>query len=256
MVRSGILAAALLVAATTAHAGTFVNGAFETGDLSGWTRGSGYWSGGWPLNPADYSLGGPSYNAGADASGVVSSGLDPRTDNTLNMVYSGNYSARVNDSNNNNSVSTLIQSVTNYTDPNIYFAWAAVLQGSHGLTDSDNFTLTLTDDTMGTTLYQRSYSSASAAGTALFTQSSTGWYYTTWQIENLDVSGASGHNFTLALLAADCPYGGHAGYVYLDGFGSVIPPVGVAEPASLALLGMGFVGLGLIRTRRPSPGTA
>ncbi|MGH7155459.1 MAG: hypothetical protein ACREF3_16145 [Acetobacteraceae bacterium] len=256
MVRSGILAAALLVAATTAHAGAFVNGGFETGDLSGWTQGSGYWYGGWPLNPADYSVGGPKYDASANANGIVTPGLDPRTDNKLNMVYAGNYSARANDSNNNYSVSTLTQSVNNYTDSHIYFAWAAVLQGSHGLTDSDNFTLTLTDDTVGTTLYQRSYNSASAAGTSLFTQSSTGWFYTAWQIENLDVSSALGHNFTLALLAADCPYGGHAGYIYLDGFGSVIPPVGVAEPASLALLGLGFVGLGLIRTRRQTSAAA
>ena len=70
------------------------------------------------------------------------------------------------------------------------------------------------------------------------------------------MSPASGHNFTLALLAADCPYGGHAGYVYLDGFGSVRPPVGVAEPASLALLGLGFVGVGLIRTRQLSSSCA
>ena len=64
------------------------------------------------------------------------------------------------------------------------------------------------------------------------------------------MSAYVGDTFTLELLASDCPYGGHWGYVYLDGFGSVIPPVNTPEPDSLALLGAGLFGLGLIRRRR------
>ena len=66
--------------------------------------------------------------------------------------------------------------------------------------------------------------------------------------------GLQGHDFTLELLASDCPYGGHWGYVYLDGFGAVAVPHdpgggGVPEPASMLLLGTG--GLALVaRLRR------
>jgi hypothetical protein len=130
-----------------------------------------------------------------------------------------------------------------------------VLQGSHGLYDSDNFTLQLMDDTKGTSLYNVSYSSASAAGTSLFNPSSTygGWYYTNWQVENLDVSAFMGDTLTLSLLASDCPYGGHAGYVYLDGFGGA-PPVNTTtpEPGSLWLLGSGLALLARRFRRRPA----
>src|SRR6516162_3382310 len=34
----------------------------------------------------------------------------------------------------------------------------------------------------------------------------------------------------LLVSTKDCPYGGHAGYVYLDGFGGIIPPPTTPEP--------------------------
>jgi hypothetical protein len=245
--------AALLLTAAFASADTFTNGNFESGDFTGWTRGSGVLGSGQLTNnlvPSSYLPTGANYNAAYDASGIVTAGLDPHTDNNLNMVYSGTYSARVNDQVQNNSISVISQTVNNYTASNIYFAWAAVLQNSHGPTDSDVFQLTLTDETTSTILYNVTYNSATAPS-GLFTQSSTNWFYTNWQVANLDVSKLQGDTFTLTLLAADCPYGGHAGYVYLDGFGSVIPPPSNApEPASLSLVGASLVGACLYLRRK------
>ncbi len=221
--------------ALPSFAGSFANGGFEDGTLNGWTQGGGYWNGEWPINPSEYLPGGSKYNPNYMVNTVASPGPDPIVGNLLNRVYSGNYSAQINNTVRNNSISVLSQTVQNYTDPFIYFAWAAVLESSHGLTDSDNFILTLTDDTLSKTLYSVAFNSADAQYSNLFHQYGN-WFYTEWQVQQLDVSKNLGDTFTLTLLASDCPYGGHAGYVYLDGFGSA-PPPRVPEPASLILLG-------------------
>ncbi|MGZ3304982.1 MAG: autotransporter domain-containing protein [Asticcacaulis sp.] len=218
---TGLLTGVGLAAiAVSASAQSFTNGSFESGTLNGWTLGGGYWYGGAYPVASDYVPGGANYDASGAVASVTTPGFDPRTDNNLRTVYAGNYSAMVNDANNNYSVSVLTQKVVGYTDPLIAFAYAAVLQDSHGPTDSDAFIITLSDDTTKETLFSYNLNSATAPGT--FTQSSQNWFYTDWLTQSIDVSGRRGHDFTLSMLANDCPYGGHAGYAYLDGFGAVL----------------------------------
>jgi len=231
--RAGLVLIFCLALSFPGFAGTFVNGGFEDGSFNGWSQGAGWWYGGWPLDPASYLPGGSNYSIGANASAVVTQGFDPIVGSNLNRVYNGVYAARVNDWYNNYSVSVISQTVTNYTDPHIYFAWAAVLEASHGSTDSDNFTLLLTDDTSHTQLYKVSYNSYN---NGLIFHPYGNWFYTDWQVQDLDVSAMLGDTFTLTLLGSDCPYGGHAGYVYLDGFGGTPPPP-TPEPGTLMLLG-------------------
>jgi hypothetical protein len=235
-----------------ANASTFNNGGFENKNLSGWTQGGGKWtSGNAPLNPANFAGGTPNNT-------IQSSGTDAITG--ANTVYGGNYSVRVGDSSSGANVSTISQSVTNYTDNNIFFAWNAVLEESHGLTDSGHFSLNLRDDTTGLNVISRGYSSAGAIGSG--TQGVTwntytlntgeNWFSSGWVVENIDLLALNlvGHNFTLSLLAADCYLTGHGGYAYLDGFGAVNPPVGpsaVPVPGAVWLFGsalLGFAGFG------------
>lgn len=126
-------------------------------------------------------------------SAIVTPGPDPKVGSLLNQVYQGNYSARINNWDNMNHVSAISQTVKNYTDPDIYFSWAAVLEESHVLNDSDYFALKLTDDTTATVLKSIGYRSASAPG--IFKQFGS-WYYTDWTLEHLDVSLLSGHDYT------------------------------------------------------------
>lgn len=96
----------------------FVNGGFENGDFSGWTQGAGYWNGS-ALNPAHYLPGGIYYDAGYWQGAITSPGADPIAGAGLNQVYAGNYSARINNGYNDNSVGVVQQTVTNYTAPTI-----------------------------------------------------------------------------------------------------------------------------------------
>lgn len=245
------VAALLLATGSAANAASFINGGFEDGSFSGWTGGGGSWTGSpsSPVNPATYA-------AGTSNNTVTGAALDPITG--APVTYTGSHGARINDRNNDYSVSTLSQSVSNYTDNSIFFAWNAVLQASHDLTDSDYFSLTLRDDTDGIDLVNRAYSSAGSigAGASGVTWTTYGdWFSSGWVVELIDVAalGALGHDFTMTLLASDCPYGGHAGYVYIDGFGSTAPPGGdVPEPASLALIGLGLAAVAGLRRRYSS----
>ncbi|WP_309646680.1 PEPxxWA-CTERM sorting domain-containing protein [Phenylobacterium sp.] len=243
--------------AGTASADSFVNGGFENGTASGWTSTGGYRGNITNANLDPGDLGGV-----ANRSAVVGTAyVDPNVGAALGgAVYSGNHSFRVEDTINGGYGSVLTQTVNNYTDANIFFAWKAVLEGAHGTNDAATMIITLKDLTTNTTLITRQYNAASSGGgiDARFSLLNGNYYTPQWQIEQLAIGpGLSGHNFQLSVLAADCEPTGHFGYVYLDGFGAVTPPPvipgGIPEPSTWAMMIMGFGLAGsALRRRRTS----
>jgi len=218
-VSASAVAAALAFSAPAWSQSLFTNPGFETGDATGWELHGGFWfsinSDGtptWPPPESDYS--GPATQASIQTAGNV----DPYTG--APVVFAGNYSMRLNDLNNDYSITALKQSVTNYAGNKLYYAWNAVLEPSHGATDSPSFIIKVVDKTTNSVINNISYSAYTAQNTTIFRNA--GFLVTSdWKVEEIDM--VSGHDYDMIFVALDCPYGGHRGYVYVDGFGNAIP---------------------------------
>lgn len=257
-----LAASSLLV--STAYADAFTNGGFEAGTFDGWNIASSAR----PRTVFNDTLT-PQWvfdNAGSvNRSQIISKGtVDAKVGTALgDTVYAGNYSARIEDTKTGGYASAIRQQVNGYDADSINFVWKAVLQSDHGPNDAATFILTLKDLTDNTDLVTRQYNAASTgAGVDNRFVKQGAYYYTPdWQIETIDLTDVDtfgkslvGHDFLLELVASDCEPTAHMGYVYLDGFGGVAGGSGddtngkVPEPATLALFGLGL--LGMISARR------
>ncbi|MCG2711914.1 MAG: PEP-CTERM sorting domain-containing protein [Candidatus Omnitrophica bacterium] len=218
----------------------FINGGFEDGNFTGWTQ-----------NGGRYNWGGTySYSGDPGRSAIVGAGTDPYTGGNLSTVYSGNYSARINNYDNRYHFSTITQD-TVWNDSNIYFAWAAVIQDP-GHIYPGHMRVTLNNLTDSTSLYDFQIDYYNQSGATWHTYND--WGYTDWNVVQLDTSAHLGDTLRLSILASDCGAGGHGGYAYLDGFGAVAPPQGddnpVPEPMTMLLFGPALLGLVGLKRRK------
>ncbi|OEZ92182.1 PEP-CTERM motif protein [Janthinobacterium sp. HH107] len=246
---------ALCLASAAVRADNFKNGGFENGNATGWTTGEGYRGNTLndSLNPGKLLPGGGLYSGPATRSDIIDAGtIDPNIGSQLgSTVYAGKYSYRVEDTYVGGYASVISQSVSNYSESDIFFTWKAVIEnGGHADNESAAFFISLRDDTTGTELVKRFYNAGNGGGGVDARFKTYGDYYYTplWQIERLTIdSSLSGHDFTLSVAAADCYFNGHTGYAYVDGFGGVNP---IPEPETYAMMLAGLGLLGFTARRR------
>lgn len=230
-----VVMSAVFIYAATSWA-IFNNGGFENGNFDGWTTGYGLnygLSGSPPFSEGDIVI----IPGGQQLLSVIGPNAvqDPRTNNLLQLPREGRYTAKVNDESDSYHLNYILQSdtITNADrDPSdqklhVRFRFAAVLEDPGHPPDAQPFFhVYLKDLDTNTTLFDFfAYSGQPGVTWNVSNYGGSTWQWLDWQNVDIVVPDASlGHRLEIRALAADCAYGAHGGYVYLDGFGSAPPP--------------------------------
>ena len=230
----------------------FVNGDFETGDLSSWTV-TPHLNNKIAVVPpqqiSDLALQ-PGGNAaltravmGNTTESILAAGL--RAGDTLMYPRFGRYSAVVNELGSSNNANELVQSMVTSAsdidpqDGNIHvrFVLAPVLENpAHPANQQPYFYLELRNITKNSLLFS-SFNYSNQPGIPYKSSGGGSVQYTDWQLFDIAPGPGGlgvGDTVVLDIVAAGCSQGGHFGHVYVDGFGSFIPGLTVAATAPQA----------------------
>lgn len=245
--------AASLCLGSAAYAG-FNNGGFETGDFTGWTVRQGFNNqGGYIAGPsgnadplANVVWGMQNYWGTAPAPVVVDkAGYTDTFFPLVQSMFEDNKMAKLNDIVGNSHVTQISQTgiidasdfVGGATSADLYINWAGIMDNPGHYGGADPWFII--DVYRGSTLAfeERHYSTDPGWVAA-------GIYYGTYDQVYRDsgqvhLAGlALGEQVTVTLSVADCAWGGHGAYAYLDGIGTsyVPPPPGTPDGGLTALL--------------------
>ncbi|MCE9634506.1 MAG: hypothetical protein K8T90_02270 [Planctomycetes bacterium] len=178
---------------------------FEMGDMSDWTVETHTW---YDATPGSVVPG---------HSEIVAEGFDPIA-TALPMVFHGNYALRIEDRWSDSYISSATRSLNVPTAGTVLkFAWAAVLEDpQHDPPNQPYFDIKVRDATTDEDLYTIHHYSNEPGFPWQNADAWGSWKYVPWQPVTIDLSGRGGHAITISAIGADCGYGAHGGYVYLD----------------------------------------
>jgi len=241
MTNVGRIFLAMLALASSPAWAIFSNGGFEGNSFASWTQttfqNNGL-SGTAPFDSSDLNLGSA---GGHTFEGlIVGAVTDPQAP-TLVLPRAGAFTAQVGTTTVGGYAESIAQQdvITNADRDagdnllHVRFSYAAVLQDSgHADNQRPFFFVRLRNITKGTMLYEDFTYELQPGKT--FISGPPPWRYTAFTNVDIVVANADlGDTLEIQALASDCQPTGHAGYVYLDGFGSavVVPgPPGVLTP--------------------------
>ncbi|HTV02245.1 MAG TPA: hypothetical protein VMF13_16980, partial [Luteitalea sp.] len=159
----------------------------------------------------------------------------------LRLPRFGDYAAVVNENGASNNANTLKQStIVQASDVDsldgkvhVRLAFAPVLSdGAHSGDQQAWFFLAIRNKSRGNAVLYQSFAYANQPGVPWKRYGS--YTYTDWQVADIAPGNASlavGDEIELEAIAAGCSQGGHAGWVYVDAFGSFIPGPSVVATA-------------------------
>ena len=182
----------------------FENIGFETGDYTGWSHETHTWE---DPTPGSFA---------PEKSEIVSSGNDEIIPE-IQRVYHGNHAVRVNNFDSKYHISSVSQSrvVPNINNPTLEFYWAAVLEyPKHHFEFQPYVEIEVVNETSGNAIYYQHFYSNDPAYSGWIDY--VLWKGIPWQKVIVNLESSIGDTIRLKVTAADCGYGGHGGYVYLD----------------------------------------
>jgi gliding motility-associated-like protein len=186
------------------------NADFEQGSFSGW---QGYRGNCCPINLTNTGIVNGRHT-------IMTQGIDPNTCGGLSTVYSGNFSARLGNSN-VGAQSEALHYTFNVTPQNtlVQYAYAVVFEDPGHLDEEQprfNTRVRLQD---GSVVQCTDYMVTSASNLpgyqyCLVNGESIAWK--DWTLVSLDLTDYIGQSVTLEFETGDCSLGGHFGYAYID----------------------------------------